>query len=224
MTSSPSFFGFVATAEAAFIAGLSDRDMNRVVDEHILPDVLVRNENGRWFARMGAALTSLYFGTENILVAEVRRTILGELTMRLLSRPDRDVVFALPSSMPKNLDWHFKVPIGDFDFAIYVDDAWKRVRRIERAEELVRTDPEILSGIPVFAGTRVPIETVTASLENGIDKERLRKSYPFLTDEHFEAARVHSKIHPRRGRPTQLSRPPAHWRVRSRRTVRPEKA
>ena len=31
----------VSTAEAAFIAGLTERQMNRVVDEHLVPDGLV---------------------------------------------------------------------------------------------------------------------------------------------------------------------------------------
>ncbi len=223
MAASSSSGLFVATAEAAFIADLSDRHMNRVVDEHILPESLVRTDNGRWFARLGAALTSVYFRTEDLLVAEVRRTILRDLTARLLNRPDRDEVLALLPSMRKDLDWHFKLAIGDVDFKIYIDTAWKRVRVIESAKSRVHEDPEVLGGVPVFAGTRVPIETVLASLEKGVDQERIRKAYPFLTDAHIEAARVHAKIRPRRGRPAQSSRAPADWKVESRRTVRPGK-
>jgi hypothetical protein len=46
---------FVPTSEAAFIADVSDREMNRAVDEHILPEPLIRSGNGRRFARLGAA-------------------------------------------------------------------------------------------------------------------------------------------------------------------------
>ena len=38
---------FVPSAEAAFIAELSDRDMNRVFDERLVPESLVRAEDGR---------------------------------------------------------------------------------------------------------------------------------------------------------------------------------
>ena len=94
---------FVPTSEAAYIAGISDRDMNRVMDEHILPDVLFQGESGRSFARLGAAFASFYFETENIFSAQFRRNIVSELTTRVESRSDKDDVFSL-SSMPKDAD------------------------------------------------------------------------------------------------------------------------
>src|SRR5690606_16720919 len=57
---------FVPTAEAAFIAGITDRDINRAVDEHILPDSLISLDNGRRFARLGAALAGFYFGSDDV--------------------------------------------------------------------------------------------------------------------------------------------------------------
>jgi hypothetical protein len=36
---------FVPTAEAAFIGGVTDRAMNRAIDEHILPDSLIRSDS-----------------------------------------------------------------------------------------------------------------------------------------------------------------------------------
>ena len=46
----------VPTATAAFIAGLSDRQMQRVVDEEIIGSPLVRREGVRGFAVMTTAL------------------------------------------------------------------------------------------------------------------------------------------------------------------------
>ncbi len=57
---------FVPTSEAAFIADVSDRDMNRAVDEHILLEPLIRSGNGRRFAPLGAALASFYFTSEDV--------------------------------------------------------------------------------------------------------------------------------------------------------------
>jgi uncharacterized protein (DUF433 family) len=64
-------------------------------------------------------------------------------------------------------------------------------------QNLVVSDPEILSGEPVFAGTRITIDTVLASLAAGIDVARIRESYPIVSDQHIKAARAYRAEHPR---------------------------
>lgn len=54
---------------------------------------------------------------------------------------------------------------------------------------LIAEDPDILGGVPCFAGTRVPIERVLASLDKGVSLERLQASWPFLTEAHIQQAR-----------------------------------
>lgn len=54
---------------------------------------------------------------------------------------------------------------------------------------LIAEDPDILGGVPCFAGTRVPIERVLASLDKGVSVERLQASWPFLTEAHIREAR-----------------------------------
>ena len=191
---------FVPTAEAAYIAGLSDRDMNRVVDERILPEPLVRMNQGRLFARLGAAFARFYFGTEQEFMADFRRKILAEMTERLIRRVDRDTVLAL-GTLPNDLSWVVGFPHAQVDLAGFIIETLGRVRQVERADALVRTDPEILGGEPVFAGTRVPISTILASLDKVIARDRIITSYPSVTDELIEAARLYTRVHPRRGRP-----------------------
>jgi uncharacterized protein (DUF433 family) len=64
-------------------------------------------------------------------------------------------------------------------------------------QNLVLSDREILSGEPVFAGTRITIDTVLASIDAGIDLARIRASYPIVDDEHIAAARAYKVAHPR---------------------------
>lgn len=70
---------------------------------------------------------------------------------------------------------------------------------------LVTSDPEIMGGTPVFAGTRVPVEIVLASAVAGAGMNQLRAAYSFLTDAHLAAARVYTEANPRLGRPRRLS-------------------
>src|ERR1700730_9773979 len=94
-----------------------------------------------------------------------------------------------------------------------------RMKAIERAQVLITVDPEILGGTPVFAGTRVPIDIVMASLKKGIDRNRVLGAYSTLRDEHLEAARVYSEVYPHRGRPTKASTAPPSWKIKSSRHV-----
>ena len=48
---------------------------------------------------------------------------------------------------------------------------------------LIVSDPEILSGTPVFAGTRVPVKNLTDCLEAGDTIDRFLDSYPSVTRE-----------------------------------------
>ncbi|MBI4647046.1 MAG: DUF433 domain-containing protein [Bacteroidia bacterium] len=48
---------------------------------------------------------------------------------------------------------------------------------------LINVDKEILSGTPVFAGTRVPIQTLFWHLEKGISINNFLDDFPTVTKE-----------------------------------------
>lgn len=50
------------------------------------------------------------------------------------------------------------------------------------------SDPKVLGGQSVFAGTRVPLRTVLASLAEGDSVEEILRAYPTLTPDHVAAA------------------------------------
>jgi len=45
----------------------------------------------------------------------------------------------------------------------------------------ISIDPEVMSGAPVFAGTRVPIQTIFDYLEGGDDLEMFLEDFPSVT-------------------------------------------
>ncbi|HZM06484.1 MAG TPA: DUF433 domain-containing protein [Candidatus Saccharimonadales bacterium] len=49
---------------------------------------------------------------------------------------------------------------------------------------LVGIDREIMSGAPVFAGTRVPVQTLFDYLEGGDDLEEFLEDFPSVSREH----------------------------------------
>jgi uncharacterized protein (DUF433 family) len=195
---------FVPIAEAAFIAGLNDRQMGRVVEEKLVPSALFAQEgSSRLFARLAAAFARFYFDTEQTLVASARRDIVEELVTRIQRLQRGGDVLAL-QIMPTEVNWKVARKTVEIDIAPYVTEAYLRAREVDEAESLVTEEPDIMGGLPCFAGTRVPVDVVLASLDEGMSLEEVRESYQFLTDAHVAAGRIYTAVHPRRGRPRRL--------------------
>lgn len=60
----------------------------------------------------------------------------------------------------------------------------------------IHCDPEVMRGVPVFVGSRLPILTLLACVDAGDDWCRIVGSWPFLTPAHVEAARRYVEDHP----------------------------
>jgi uncharacterized protein (DUF433 family) len=59
---------------------------------------------------------------------------------------------------------------------------------MQRAADVVNIDPEIMSGTPVFAGTRVPLYNLFDYLEAGDSLDKFLTSFPSVTREQAIAA------------------------------------
>lgn len=198
----PPFFS--PMAEAAFIAGLTDRQMNRVVDEHLVPEPLVaRRGSHRVFTHLGAAFARFYFATEDQLLASARKQVLDELCKRLDKVQSKNQVLNLMQL--DSMSWRVERNCIAVDLLPFLHEALLRAREVDEAHTAVSEDSAVLGGVPVFGGTRVPIGVVLGSLAAGIDVARLKVSYPFLTEAHIRCARVYETVHPRRGRPRRIS-------------------
>jgi uncharacterized protein (DUF433 family) len=64
----------------------------------------------------------------------------------------------------------------------------------------VTSDPDIMGGVPVIKGTRVPVYSISALTERGVSLEKIKDDYPYLSDEAIEAAVFYARAHPRIGR------------------------
>ncbi len=58
---------------------------------------------------------------------------------------------------------------------------------------LVTTSPDRLSGTPVFAGTRVPVQTLIDYLEAGDPLAAFLADFPSVSREHAAAVRGHPR-------------------------------
>ncbi|MGH9444600.1 MAG: DUF433 domain-containing protein [Terriglobia bacterium] len=191
-------------AEAAVIAGVSVRDVHRMIDEHILPDRLFHSQESRSFKSQACVFISFYFGAADRLTAEERQR-----TIALASK-------VADWSKAKNV---IQDEFLTIDFAPFSKGVEERLERLSAARDQVVTDPEILSGTPVIRGTRVPVYDVAASVAAGIPMERILPSYPSLKREQVELAALFAEANPQRGRPRQREVPASARVVSWRRKV-----
>ena len=75
------------------------------------------------------------------------------------------------------------------------------LRRLQRAEKMIVSDPEIMRGTPVYRGTRIPVELIADMLIQGAKPEEILEGYPALDRERVELAPLYVQAFPRRGRP-----------------------
>ena len=61
------------------------------------------------------------------------------------------------------------------------------------AEEVIQRSPEVLSGIPVFVGTRVPVQTLLDYLEAGQTLMEFLDDFPSVSREKAVAALEQAK-------------------------------
>lgn len=94
-----------------------------------------------------------------------------------------------------------------FGAAIWVDIARARRRlamnllELRKAEHMVTSDEAILTGTPVFKGTRIPVHSIAEIVDTGTPIDEILEGYPSLTEEQVRLASIYAKAHPLRGRP-----------------------
>jgi uncharacterized protein (DUF433 family) len=57
----------------------------------------------------------------------------------------------------------------------------------------IEVDPEIMSGTPVFAGSRVPVKSLFDYLEDNVSRDEFLDCFPTVRREHAVAVLDHSK-------------------------------
>jgi uncharacterized protein (DUF433 family) len=191
----------LTASEAAVVSNVSVRDVNRVIDESILPDDFIKLGNGRHVLVTGCPLIAFYFESAKQLTSEQRLWAIRSAGPRL--RKPRTAAALL------NEEWIFRDSFLTIDLSPFLHKTWGRLGRLEAARKMVVTSPEVLGGTPVIRGTRVPVYDVAASIAAGIPVDRILAAYPSLDADQLELAAIYAEANPPRGRPRHGSELPA---------------
>ncbi len=214
----------LTAAEAAAVACVTVRDVNRLYDEKMLPEELllnsfIREDRERFVAAWVCAIIAFYFQTAEKLTASERVKAISATAPRVnhvLSNFHREYKTHLDTS--KKLHFVSKKADRD-DLLVFIDsflridlapvvyEIQERLVQLLNAKKMVVIDPEILGGAPVIKGTRVPVYDVAASVEKGISITDILEAYPSLSREQVELAAFYAKAVPARGRPKRRPLP-----------------
>lgn len=188
----------LTTPEAAVVAGVEVREVNRLIDERILPDELYTNEDSRRVWAGGCVLIRFYYDAAASLTAQERKYAID----RVCREADTKTTFySIESWSKKRPHWTVEHSFLTLNFDRFIADTLTEHGRLTRARAAVAEDPDILGGTPVIKGTRVPVYDVAASVAAGVAPSRIKDAYPSVNDELIELAVLYAKAVPPRGRP-----------------------
>jgi len=191
---------FLTPPEAAVVASVTVRDINRVIDEKILPERFYTLEGGRRLHVVACPLIGFYFHAAKALTSEERGLLIRRLAERIgPAMARRPIARWRKTSRPADWSVHDGfLTVSLWEFAINAED---RHAKLTEAREMVVEDPDILESTPVIRGTRTPVFDVAASVAAGLSYERIRAAYSGIDNRAIELAVIYAEATPPRGRP-----------------------
>jgi len=194
----------------AFIGEGTEVEVNRLVDDDLLPSRFSwKATERREFDLLGtAAALRLNRKFKDMLTRQARKDVLAKLETEHLNVINEtlatyaaDASCQIAVNLLETRDWVIELKDLSLDLTHEMNEIGDRLRLLVAAEEAITVDPEIMGGRPVFKGSRLPIETAIASIDDGVTMAEMIEDYPFLTEEKVAQARVYLRVHPRVGRP-----------------------
>ncbi len=196
----------LTVAEIAVIADVDKSDVNRAIDDKVLPTVLYEvQDHHRRLNTSAAPLVAFNSGTFGWLTPAARK----EAVHAFVRRHETELVTVkwLEHATPSDRDLVSLGPVK-LDLWEHFDAARERAKLLKAARERIVRDPGILGGEPVVAGTRVPAYAVRSAVKAEYPVEEVLADYPSLTPEDVKLADIWARANPPQGRPRTRLRPP----------------
>lgn len=172
-------------AEASWVTGLSVKAVNKAIEDAAVPVRISR----------AGGLRRRYVPYTSLLCLQLHAEGLKRLPLRMRREVFRRV---LSEPQQKQLKYTDALII---DVGGARGKMSRRLQNLEKATDMVQSDPAIMGGTPVFRGTRIPVYPVADMVEQGASIKEILEGYPSLTGEMVEYADMYAATHPRRGRP-----------------------
>jgi uncharacterized protein (DUF433 family) len=178
-------------AQASAVANLPLPAVHKLIERRLIRPR--RQRTGRSIQRMLSRGQVLYLRLEAEGVRLLPLTARRAIAKKIESSPEVDAVLLAEGSA-------VVIQVKPVRCELDLD-----LEKLQRAEGMIVSDPEIMRGTPVYRGTRIPVELIAEMLGQGTKPEEILVGYPALDREKVELAPLYVQAFPRRGRPA--SRP-----------------
>jgi len=182
--------GYTPT-EASLLTGLPLTAVRRALEDDTVPSQRVRS--GRIMQRV--------ISTEGLLCLKLEQLGVGQLPLAHRRRIYR-AVLAQPD-IPQLKESEVVI----IEIRRARTDLKTAMTNYKKAHSMVVEDPQIMGGVPVIQGTRIPVHLVGEMRRQGASVEEILEGYPSLTREHVALAELYVQAHPRRGPKVQTQLP-----------------
>lgn len=190
----PELFSF---AEAAAITELSPEVIRTALEKNAIP-LSRKRKTGKRFRHQ--------FSFEDLVVL----TFLSEFPFPL-SKQDKTALRALAIGKAEVYGpWRtkgrdFTVSHGDMTLIVECESIRNRLSQnktiFQRGKARIVSSPAILSGTPVFRGTRIPVDHIAELIRKGIGEDQILADFPRLRPADLAYAKIYSRLGTRPGRP-----------------------
>ena len=68
------------------------------------------------------------------------------------------------------------------------------IEKVLNEQNIIHVDPEIMSGVPVFVGSRVPLQTLFDYLEEEDGLEEFIDDFPYLKHQAIQVLQIATKM------------------------------
>ena len=190
-------------AEAATISGIAVKAVHNAIDKDIVHSIETVGQGRllkRRLTREAILELKLWYGVGASLSASRRQRLFDEIKAKPLAKTVK----------------------ADDLLIVDVEEARRQIARnfglLQEAEAAVEVRKEVLGGMPVFRGTRIPVRLIAEMLEQGATSQELLEGYPKLGARDLELAKVWAKAHPAVGRPKKA--PADGFQLKSRKLLK----
>jgi len=185
-------------AEAAAICGLKSFDVQNAIDRRIVGAVWKAREDRAGDA--GPRNSGLFLNVEGLVWLQIWRSI-GET----LSLAHRQSLWAALSEAPL-ARWVRITDLLIVDVETARNQVAARIAELAAAEAIIAAGEGELAGEFVFKDSQTLVYPLVARIKSGVTAEDILKGEPRLSREVLDLGLLWATAHPRRGRPTLLSR------------------
>lgn len=178
--------------ETAFLAGVSEKTVEKALEAGVLKTVPAPARFRGGAARfLPIRAVAFFHALDAADLADLplrhKRALWDQLTT-LKPGPLQPIEFA---------------PGATLDLDRLAAPALRYAERYRDARDrYIVSDPAILGGTPVIAGTRLTVYAVLGRMQDGETVDDLAADYPEVPREAFAAAELYARTHPLRGRPS----------------------